>query len=48
VAIALFADSFFDPVADRLWIPRSQTADARTRRDWPVLQAAGCTMKLLK
>jgi hypothetical protein len=48
VAIVLFADSFFDPVADRLWIPRSQTADARTRRDWPALQAAGCTMKLLK
>jgi hypothetical protein len=48
VTVALFADSFFDPIADDLWIPRSHTADARLRRVKPSLRAAGCNVKLLK
>ena len=48
VIVALFEDSFFDPIADALWIPHSETAAAAVRRNRPALLVAGCGVKLLK
>lgn len=48
VTVALFEDSFFDAMADVLWIPRSEKADAALRRDRPALELAGCRVALLK
>lgn len=48
VTVALFAGSFFDPMADVLGIPRSEKADAALRRDRTALQLAGCKVELLK
>jgi hypothetical protein len=47
VTVALFADSFFDPIADSLDIPRSETAGVRMMRDRPPLEARGCRVMLL-
>ncbi|HEY1124796.1 MAG TPA: hypothetical protein VGE65_04130 [Sphingobium sp.] len=48
VTVALFEDSFFDPIAGALEIQRSEIAAAAVRRDRPALLAAGCSVKLLK
>jgi len=47
ITVALFADSFFDPIADSLDIPRSETAGVGMMRDRPPLEARGCRVKLL-